>query len=182
VLTKEGPLTDEEYHHIQSHPGYTKSILEKINFSRELRNVPLIAAAHHEKLDGSGYPSGLSNNEIPDMGKILAVADVVDALTSKRHYRDRMDFHKVMGILTEESGSHFDEFFVNAFKKINIGVLISILEDENRNFLDDNDLQFLSKFDIWDLIEGLESESLSNEQCQLVERFNHYYNRTYLKR
>lgn len=182
VLTKDGPLTDEEYHHIQSHPGYTKSILEKINFSRQLRSVPLIAASHHEKLDGSGYPSGLSSDEIPDMGKILAVADVFDALTSKRHYRDRMDFRKVMSILREESGSHFDEFFVRAFKKIKVGTLIAILEDENRNLLDEEDLKFLGKFDIWDLIEGSETEDRSDKQQQLVESFNYYYNRTYLKR
>jgi hypothetical protein len=182
VLTKDGPLTDEEYHHIQSHPGYTKSILEKINFSRELRSVPLIAATHHEKLDGSGYPSGLVADQIPEMGKILAVADVVDALTSKRHYRDRMDFHKVMGILKDESGSHFDENFVNAFKKIRVGDLIAVLEDEHRTSLDDNDVGFLNKYKIWDLIECLESHSISNEKQQLVKRFNHYYNRTYLKR
>lgn len=180
VLTKDGPLTDEEYHHIQSHPGYTRSILENINFSRELRSVPLIAASHHEKLDGTGYPSGLSNGDIPDMGKILAVADVFDALTSKRHYRDRMEFRKVVGILTEESGTHFDEFFVNAFKKIKIGDLISILEVENSEFLNGKDIDFLNNFDVKTFMNVINSKERSLEEQRLVEKFNYYYNRNYL--
>lgn len=181
VLTKDGPLNEEEFRHIQSHPEFTKSILEKINFSRELHSVPLIAASHHEKLNGSGYPSGLSDGEIPDMGKILAVADVFDALTSKRHYRDRMDFTKVMNILTEESGTHFDTNYVSAFKKIPVGTLISILEVENRDLLEEKDLEFLDKFDIENMIKSLQTESPSQEQKMLLNVFNSYYNRLYLK-
>ena len=182
VLTKDGPLTDEEYHHIQRHPGYTKRILEKINFSRELRKVPAIAAAHHEKLDGTGYPGGLANGEIPQMGRILAVADVFDALTSKRHYRDRMEFPKVMKILTQDSGSHFDKVYVDAFKEIKVGNLIQILEVENKTLLLDDDIQFLNKFNIWELLDVFGTKNSDDEHSKLLDVFKKYYDRSFLKK
>jgi HD-GYP domain-containing protein (c-di-GMP phosphodiesterase class II) len=148
ILTKEGKLTDEEFKHIQHHPYYTRTILEKINFSRALKDVPMIAASHHEKLDGSGYPQGLIEREIPKLGKILAVVDVFDALTSKRHYRDRMNLTQVLGILSQGANTHFDDFFIAAFKKIPLSRLVEILEDDHQKDLDLNDLEELGKSDI----------------------------------
>ena len=73
--------------------------MDQIYFSREYKKVSKIAATHHERLDGSGYPRGLKGGEIPAGGRILAIADIFDALTSERHYRDRMDLQKVIRIL-----------------------------------------------------------------------------------
>ena len=113
---------------MQRHASYTRRILEKIKFTDDLKDVPAIAASHHEKVDGSGYPSGLARSDIPRLSKILAVADVFDALTSRRHYRDRMDFNKVIGILLNDSGKHFQKEFVDAFCKIKMDQLVCILE------------------------------------------------------
>ena len=90
VLQKEGKLTDEEYKHIQEHVKITHDILEKIHTSEDFKQITEIACSHHEKYDGSGYYRHLSGEDIPYGGRILAVADVFDAITSKRHYRDKM--------------------------------------------------------------------------------------------
>ena len=179
ILTKDGRLTDEEFKHIQRHPMFTRSILKKINFSRELRSVPEIAASHHEKLDGSGYPNGLREAQIPKLGKILAVVDVFDALTSKRHYRDRMAFEKVIGILAEGTGTQFDEFFVAAFKKIPLDRLVLVLEEENAERLDTGDLTLLSKYNTSDILRLPGSEERTPQQEELRRTFDRYYTRKY---
>ncbi|MBN1542362.1 GAF domain-containing protein [candidate division KSB1 bacterium] len=181
ILTKDGKLTPDEFKHIQDHPHYTRSILEKINFSRELKQVPIIAASHHEKLDGSGYPDGLSEREIPKLGKILAVVDVFDALTSKRHYRDRMNLKQVLDILSEGGGTHFDDFFLAAFKKIPLNRLIEILEDDHRDVLDPQDLEDLAETDIAALLLALENPNPDKHQQTIVKKFNRYYSRAYLQ-
>ncbi len=179
VLTKEGRLTEEEFKHIQSHPEFTRTILQKINFSKELQQVPDIAASHHERIDGTGYPDGLRDEQIPPLSKILAVADVFDALSSKRHYRNRMKFLQVIEILTKGAGSHFDLTCVEAFKRIKLDRLVRILEGENASELDAGDLKFLSRFDTNDL---LSSQAFDSEESRrLVKIFNKYYNRDYLR-
>lgn len=181
VLTKEDRLTTDEFEHIQSHPDYTKTILEKINFSRNLREVPVIAAAHHEKLDGSGYPKGLKDNDIPKLSKILAIVDIFDALTSKRHYRDRMNFIDVITIITHGAGSHLDELFVAAFKKIKLDRLIQILENDNLEKILPEDLEYLSNFDITDLIHCYTIKNPAKDQVYILNTFNKYFTRKYLK-
>ena len=89
VLQKEGKLTDDEYKHIQEHVRITHDILEKIHTSDDFKMITEIACSHHEKYDGSGYYRHLSGEDIPYGGRILAVADVFDAITSRRHYRDK---------------------------------------------------------------------------------------------
>lgn len=74
-----------------------------------------IAATHHERFDGKGYPAGLMGTEIPLCGRIVALADVYDALTSKRSYKDAFSHHAARSIILEESGSHFDPDVVDAF-------------------------------------------------------------------
>ncbi len=101
VLKKNGKLDAPEYAHMKQHATITNDILEKIYFARKYRGVPLIASSHHEYLDGSGYPSGLDKNEIPFMAKILAVADVYEALTADRHYRQGMAPERALAILEE---------------------------------------------------------------------------------
>jgi response regulator RpfG family c-di-GMP phosphodiesterase len=81
-----------------------------------------MAAYHHEKWDGSGYPEGLKGEVIPLSARIMAVADVFDALTAKRVYKDPMPFEKAMDIIVKESGKHFDpkcvEVFVESEKEV----------------------------------------------------------------
>ena len=152
VLTKETRLTQEEYEHIKDHPNYTRSILERINFTRELRNVPMIAASHHENLDGSGYPAGLKGDEIPELSKVIAVADVFDALTSKRHYRDRMDFRKVMDLIENDAGVKFEIKYVLALKEMKLNDVIWII-NEGSDDLAPRDLDFLAEYSIQDLLD-----------------------------
>ncbi len=83
--------------------------------SEEFKLVKEIACSHHEKFNGKGYYRQLSGEEIPFGGRILAVADVFDAITSKRHYRDKMPIINVIDILLKDSGSHFDGKMVDAF-------------------------------------------------------------------
>jgi len=180
VLYKNGRLTIEEYCKIQEHPAYTKSILEKINFSRDFKDVPQIAAAHHEKMDGSGYPEGLMGNQIPLESRILSVVDVFDALTSKRHYRDRMEFDKVMDNMEKNIGSQFDSNIFDAFKKINIGKLISILEIDNRDKLELLDIEFLIQFRVIHLVGIIKNGPINEEDEKILFLFNKYFYRGHL--
>ena len=109
VLKKNGQLDESEFEHMKRHATITCDILEKIYFARKYRGVPLIASSHHECLDGSGYPGGLDTNEIPFMAKILAVADVYEALTADRQYRKGMTPEQALAILDQGvSNNKFD--------------------------------------------------------------------------
>lgn len=116
VLTKPGRLTVEEFNHIKEHTINTRTILNKMYFARRYKNVPFIAACHHERLDGKGYNGGLVEEEIPFFSKIIAVADVFDALTAKRHYREALADEKAFEILDNGIGTQFDGNIVAAMK------------------------------------------------------------------
>ena len=116
VLKKPGKLTPEEFAHIKTHIPATRSILGRMHFMRKYRNLPLIASCHHERLDGSGYSEGLQDHEIPFMSKILAVADVFEALTAKRHYRDALGVEEAFKILDQDVGTKYDGHIVEALK------------------------------------------------------------------
>ncbi len=115
ILKKEGPLSNDEYITIQSHAVKTKEILEKINFEGVYRDVPEIAGAHHEKMDGSGYPGRLKGEEIPLGSRIIAVADYFEALTAKRHYREPMFTEEAIREMEKAAGSHLDKDIVDVF-------------------------------------------------------------------
>jgi len=115
VLKKNGTLTDEEFEIIKTHTEKTQMILEQINFDGIYKEVPDIAAFHHEKIDGSGYPRGLKGTEIPLGSRIIAVADFFEAVTAKRHYRDAMPVDEAFTLLMKKSGVHYDPNVVNAF-------------------------------------------------------------------
>lgn len=111
VLNKAGKLTEEEYAEMKKHPRITHNILEPIKFPD---NITLAAAQHHEKVDGSGYPFGLTGDEMHEFAKIIAVADVFDALTSDRVYRPAMSIEKALNIICEGAGKEFDSRTVKA--------------------------------------------------------------------
>lgn len=125
VLLKSGPFTPEERSTMNEHTTKTLEILEKFHFSKKLSRVPIVASYHHEKVNGQGYPFGLTGNELPLASKILAVADVFDASTSRRDYPkyvenktmgfEPMPFQKGIGILKADRGNHFDPEVIDAF-------------------------------------------------------------------
>ncbi|WP_138418532.1 HD-GYP domain-containing protein [Aquibacillus sediminis] len=115
VLQKTGKLTDEEFKIIQKHTD------EGFNYLRKANNIPLLAAhcayQHHERLNGTGYPRGITEKDMHPYAKILGVADVFDAVTSDRVYRDAMLPHEGLEILYAGAGELFDKNLVEAFKK-----------------------------------------------------------------
>jgi len=112
ILTKPGRLTDEEKLKMNDHPAIGAHIMQNVRMlSHELPAL----AEHHERLDGKGYPNGLSGSNISLFGRIVAVADVFDALTSDRPYRAALGVEEVFGMLQRDIGSHFDGECVNAF-------------------------------------------------------------------
>ena len=115
ILDKPERLTDEEYREIKHHPSIGAKILEPID---AFRNILTVVEQHHEKFDGSGYPNGLAGEEIDLNARILAVADVWDALVSARPYRDGWVHARARKLITEGSGSHFDPQVVTAFLAI----------------------------------------------------------------
>jgi uncharacterized protein (TIGR02266 family) len=115
ILKKEGPLTEEEYGIVKTHTLKTQSILEGINFEGIYHNIPAIAGAHHENIDGSGYPWGLKGDDIPLGALIISVADFFEAITSKRHYRDPMPTEIAYQLLRQHSGTRFDSQIVESF-------------------------------------------------------------------
>jgi HD-GYP domain-containing protein (c-di-GMP phosphodiesterase class II) len=115
LLKKEGSLTDEEYETIKTHSVKTRIILDQIDFHGHYSLIPEIAEAHHEKIDGSGYPRGLKGPDIPIGSRIIAVADFFEAITAKRLYRDPMPVHEAFEMLRRESDVHFSNEIVEAF-------------------------------------------------------------------
>ncbi len=114
ILLKPGPLDADEWAIMRQHPEIGARILSG-NDADLLRAGRLIALTHHEKWDGSGYPRGLAGEEIPLEGRICAVADVFDALTTDRRYRRALSNEEVYGIVRRERGAHFDPAVVDVF-------------------------------------------------------------------
>ena len=155
-----------------------KQFPELYNPSRE-PHITEIPEMTFFMVDGTGYPEGIRGEDIPLEARILSVADVFDALTSERHYRNRMEFIKVISILDQNSGTHFDVNCVNAFKKFKLDTLVNILEYDSDAKLDDEDLAFLSNYEVAHLFEVCNNNS-DNGADKLIETiFNKYYNKTY---
>ena len=114
ILLKPGPLTDEEWEIMKRHPAIGARILHG-SPSNVLQTGEVIALSHHEKWDGTGYPGGLRDEEIPIEGRICAVADVFDAMTSNRHYRDALPVEAVYEMMKAQRGRHFDPDVLDAF-------------------------------------------------------------------
>ncbi|MBD1558344.1 HD domain-containing protein [Vibrio sp. S9_S30] len=122
VLLKPGKLTDEEFDIMKGHPQIgadALSIAEKrMGSSSFLKLAREISLSHHEKWDGSGYPNALSGEDIPLSGRLMALADVYDALISKRVYKPAFSHEKAKGIILEGTGKHFDPEVVEAFLNV----------------------------------------------------------------
>ncbi|HEU0120756.1 MAG TPA: CHASE2 domain-containing protein [Bryobacteraceae bacterium] len=121
ILLKDGPLTAEEFGVIKQHVDHGRQILESAYKQSGLQNARLflhacdIVTAHHERWDGSGYPLGLQGEQIPIPARLLAVADVYDALVSKRVYKEAMGHERACETIRAARGTHFDPDVVDAF-------------------------------------------------------------------
>ena len=119
ILNKPGKLTKEEFDLMKTHTTaggkIIGSLIETVPDSEYLYEAKNLATYHHEKWDGTGYPSGLIGEGIPLSSRIMAVADVFDALVSNRSYKKGFPYEKALSIIQEESGTHFDPKIVNAF-------------------------------------------------------------------
>lgn len=113
ILNKAGRLTQEERSVIEAHPVSGFDICKRLGF---MTDELAVIRSHHEKWDGSGYPDGLTGENIPLVARIIAVADVYDALTSSRAYRHAMSHDEAMEILLKESGTHFDPRCISAWE------------------------------------------------------------------
>ena len=115
ILNKPGRLTDDEFTLVKKHAEIGARILEPVNFPGPVMGV---VKHHHEKWDGSGYPDGLAAHDIPLGGRILAVADVYDALTSDRPYREGWTHERALLHIQDSTGTHFDPSVVAAFEQV----------------------------------------------------------------
>ena len=122
ILLKPGRLTDQEFEEMKRHTLYGRDTIlaaeKKLGDTSFLRVAREIAYTHHERWDGSGYPEGLKGEQIPVPGRLMALADSYDALTSKRVYKPQIPHEKAVEIITEEKGSHFDPEVVDAFLEV----------------------------------------------------------------
>lgn len=175
VLQKDGKLTDEEYKHIQEHVRITHNILNKIYMSPDFRIITEMACSHHEKWDGTGYYRHLKGEEITLGGRILAVADVFDAITSKRHYRDKMPIANVLDILIKGAGSHFDKNLVDTFLSISTDKIIKVFLNESHGKIEPKDAEILKQYDLLAIHRFLTSDTISEDEQNVVNLFNKYY-------
>ena len=126
ILRKPGKFTPEEYEEMKKHSAEGAKIIAEIldeSVEKEFRQIAInVAHYHHERIDGTGYPLGLKGDEIPIEARIMAIADVYDALVSKRVYKDKFSFEKAYEIIMEGMGSQFDKrlekYFIASRKKL----------------------------------------------------------------
>lgn len=121
ILKKNDRLTDEEFEAIKTHPQVgaviAEDILRGVESDSYIKVAHDIILYHHEKWDGTGYPTGLKGNKIPLCARIMAVADVYDALRSKRSYKESFSKEKSRKIIAEGAGVHFDPDIVRVFQE-----------------------------------------------------------------
>ena len=129
ILKKPGKLTDEEFEEVKAHPVFGAQVIEKIEESTTdktfLEYAKVFALTHHEKWSGNGYPNGLKGEEIPLLGRIMAIVDVYDALVSERPYKKAFPHDEAVKIIVDGSGTHFDPALVDVF--------LDVANEINRN-------------------------------------------------
>lgn len=125
ILRKPGELNPDEFEIMHTHVIQGEEIVAGIGWLEDAKDI---VAFHHEKWDGSGYPRRLAGDAIPLSARIFAVADVFDALCSRRPYKAPMTFENAMSILERDSGSHFDPGVINAFRPISREIFIRLAE------------------------------------------------------
>jgi putative two-component system response regulator len=119
ILRKPGILTISEFEEMKKHTLFGVEIIKKIGESTSektfLKHAEILAGTHHEKWDGTGYPHGLRGADIPLQGRLMAIADVYDALVNERPYKKALSHKDAVRIIIDGSGKHFDPYLVNVF-------------------------------------------------------------------
>lgn len=123
IINKTSRLDDDEYEVIKTHPGIGSKILEEIS---EIPDIAIGAKYHHERFDGRGYPEGLCGQDIPEVARIIGIADAYDAMTSNRSYRDLLSQEIVRGEIVKGKGAQFDPDIAD--------VMLSII-DEDKDYI-----------------------------------------------
>jgi putative two-component system response regulator len=123
ILKKPGRLDREEFEEMKKHAAFGVQIIERIETSASgisdfLQHAKIFAGTHHEKWDGTGYPAGLAGEDIPLQGRIMALADVYDALISERPYKKAFSREEALAIIREGKGTQFDPVLTDVFVKI----------------------------------------------------------------
>ena len=141
--------------------------------SPKFRIITEIASSHHERYDGKGYYRHLKGAEITLGGRILAVADVFDAITSKRHYRDKMPIKDVLKIMTQGAGTHFDKNLVDVFMTIPLDKIVQVFLEEDFGEINKDDEGILHQYDL-QTIKRLTDDESQND-TKVLDLFNKYY-------
>lgn len=168
IINKQGKLTDEEYAKIKTHPEKGALILEKMKSIPFLQNG---AKYHHERFDGKGYPAGLKGTEIPDMARIIAVADAYDAMTSYRSYRPTMEQNLVKQEIWKGIGTQFDPLYA----KIMISLIDADPNYEMREFSNKQDeiiFDDYAKEIVWPSSQSQEFEGATKTKSMQSEGLN----------
>jgi putative two-component system response regulator len=122
ILQKPGRLDPEEFDEMKKHAAFGAQIIERIEASTSasdfLKYAKIFAGTHHEKWDGSGYPNGLAGEDIPLQGRIMALADVYDALVSERPYKKAFSHTTAVKIIQDGQGSQFDPALTDIFIRV----------------------------------------------------------------
>jgi len=155
ILSKPAKLNPAEWEIIKKHPVIGAEIL-KGSSAEFIRLAEIIAYSHHEKWDGSGYPEGLKGEDIPIAGRIIAIADVFDALTSKRPYKEPFSVEKSLDIIREQKGIHFDPAVVDPF----LAIQGEITEIRKRH--DENESQIVDIPELVALMKGATRMEMEN--------------------
>lgn len=147
ILLKPGKFEGNEFEIMKQHTLLGAKILEGTEQYPVLKAGQIIACEHHEKWDGSGYPRGIKGEEIHLYARIIAIADVFDALSSKRVYKEAMPLEKVLSIMKKDAGTHFDPNLIELFLN-NLDQFLEIKEE----YKDDD-----NAYDIMDMISDIKS-------------------------
>jgi HD-GYP domain-containing protein (c-di-GMP phosphodiesterase class II) len=117
ILHKKGPLSDDEWKQMRRHPVYAYEMLSRIAYLRQALDIPY---CHHESWDGTGYPRGLREDQIPLAARIFTVVDVYDALVTPRPYHEAISEDQAIMYIHEKSGVQFDQAVVNVFERLRL--------------------------------------------------------------
>ena len=181
ILLKPGKLTPDEFDKIKKHPEIGAAILDPVPFPWPV--LPVVKY-HHEKWDGTGYPEGLAGENIPFTARILAVADVYDALTSSRSYREAWAHERALAYVRESAGTHFDPAIVGVFERVIGGVIEEMAREgqgplaiacdlpssENKADVAARDIKRASS-ELWALYEVLDTLSQRRELRESLQLF-----------
>lgn len=135
ILNKPGKLTDEEYEEMKKHSEYSIELLKKAGFTDE--ELLRVIKSHHERLDGRGYPAGLTKKQIPFLSKIISIADSYDAMNQKRCYRERQDLGFIREQFISGEGKQFDSRLTSVFLSfLDEEYILNQVQEEKGRYID----------------------------------------------